>query len=101
MVRLFTATDNGGRESTCKQTITFENDELFNSADIVCPRDTTIISCSAPSDLGTDLLGLPTFPSDNCDLIGVDTDDEVFTFNNQSSNACLKILRTFNIIINL
>jgi len=98
LVRIFTATDNGGRASTCKQVITFENDELFNSADIVCPRDTTIISCSAPSDLGPDLLGMPTYPSDNCDLIGVDTDDEVFTFNNQSSDACLKILRTFNII---
>lgn len=98
LIRTFTATDNGGRTSTCKQTITFENDNVFDSNDIVCPRDTTIVGCTAVADLSPDLLGLPQYPSDNCDLIGVDFDDEVFTFNNQSSDACLKVLRTFNIV---
>ncbi len=98
LVRVFTATDNGGLSSTCKQVITFENDDVFDFNDIVCPRDTTIIGCTAATELTPELLGTPTYSSDNCDLIGVDFDDEVFTFNNQSTDACLKVLRTFNIV---
>ncbi len=98
LTRIFTATDSGGRSSTCKQVITFENDDPFDGTLIRCPSDTTIVGCSAPSDLGPDVLGSPYFPSDPCDLIGVDFDDEVFTFNNQNTDACLKILRTWQIV---
>ena len=98
LIREFTAVDNGGRTGTCKQIITFENDNVFNGNDIVCPRDTIIFDCGVPDNLLPDIFGLPTFPDDACSLIGVDHDDEIFTFNNQSTNACLKILRTFNII---
>ncbi len=99
LIRIFIATDNGGRTSTCKQILTFENPEPFNGGDlIVCPRDTTIIGCMAPEELGPDVLGYPKFPGDHCDLIGSDWDDEVFTFNNFNGNACFKILRTWEII---
>jgi len=98
LIRVFTATDNGGLTSSCKQIVTFENDDVFDFNNIICPRDTTIIGCSVAEDLSADLLGRPTFTSDNCDLVGVDIDDEVFTFNNQTSDACLKVLRTFNIV---
>ena len=97
--RVFTATDNGGRTSTCKQTITFENpDPLSGYVDIVCPRDTTIIGCMAPDDLSPDVLGYPEFITQRCGLIGTDWDDEVFTFNTTNGDACFKILRTWDVI---
>ncbi len=98
IVRVFTATDNGGRESTCKQIITFDNDDLFDGNDIRCPRDTTIIGCESPEDLGPDLLGYPIYTSDQCNLVGSDWDDDVYTFNNNNSDACLKILRNWEIV---
>jgi hypothetical protein len=101
LIRIFTATDEGGRSSTCKQIIYFDNPNPFNGNDlIVCPRDTTIIGCISPGSLTTDAFGSPSFPGDHCDLIGTDFEDEVYTFNNTNvnANACFKILRTWDII---
>lgn len=100
LIRIFTATDEGGRTSTCKQIIYFDNDDPFDGDIIVCPGDTTIIGCLNPEELGTDAFGSPSFIGDHCDLIGTDYDDEIFTFNNTNSNAnaCFKILRTWDIV---
>ena len=100
IVRVFIATDNGGRTSQCKQTLTFEKyDNGYDLGDLViCPRDTTIFGCDAPEDLGPDVLGYPGLPVDNCSLVGADWDDEVFTFNNFNGDACFKILRHWEII---
>lgn len=97
--RVFTATDDGGRSSTCKQVLTFLNPEPFTSGvDIVCPGDTTIVGCMAPEDLSPDVFGYPDFINERCGLLGTDWDDEVFTFNTNNGNACFKILRTWEVI---
>ena len=97
--RLFTATDNGGRSSTCKQVLTFVNPNSFNPyIDVDCPRDTTIIGCMAPEDLSPDVMGYPEFINERCGLLGTDWDDEIYTFNNNQGDACFKILRRWEII---
>jgi len=99
LTRIFTVTTSSGVQAVCKQILTFENNDPFDGSLIVCPRDTSIAGCSVPGDLGPDLLGRPTYPGDQCDLIGVDYEDEIFTFNNPNgSEACLKILRTWQIV---
>ena len=85
--------------SHCKQIITVQNDDLFDEHDIICPvRDTVIVGCSDPSEFGIDVMGEPTFLSDQCDFVGADYNDQVFTFNNSSGDACFKILREWKII---
>lgn len=98
LIRIFTATDNGGRTSTCKQILTFDNPDPFDGDNIVCPEDHYVVGCMAPEELGPDVLGYPEYPGDHCDLVGSDWDDEVFTFNNFNGQACFKILRTWEII---
>ena len=99
LTRIFTATDNGGRISTCKQVITFENPDPFSGPyDIICPRDTLIVGCMIADDLGPDVMGYPEFTNERCGLLGADYDDEVFTFNSTSGDACFKILRKWEII---
>lgn len=97
--RIFTATDEGGRSSTCKQIITFENPDPFTPQyDIACPGDTLIVGCMAPEDLGPDIFGYPEYMNERCGLLGTDWDDEVYTFNNNTGDACFKILRTWEVI---
>ncbi len=97
--RVFTATDEGGRTSSCKQILTFINPNPFSAQlDVDCPRDTIIVGCMAPEDLGPDIFGYPEFINERCGLLGTDWDDEVFTFNSTNGDACFKILRTWEII---
>ncbi len=97
--RVFTATDDGGRTSTCKQVLTFLNPDPFTpDYDIECPADVTIVGCMAPEDLGPDVYGYPEFINERCGLLGTDWDDEVFTFNTLNGDACFKILRTWEVI---
>jgi len=97
--RVFTATDDGGRTSSCKQVLTFVNSDPFTPEyDITCPEDVTIVGCMAPEDLGPDIYGYPEFVSERCGLLGTDWDDEVYTFNSTNGDACFKILRNWEII---
>ena len=85
--------------SHCKQIITFTNDDRFNGDDIVCPESEIVLSgCENPSDFPPSVTGVPMFTSGPCDIIGTDYDDQTFTFNNDSGDACFKILRTWEIV---
>jgi hypothetical protein len=100
IIREFTATDAGGRRATCRQTINFDIRESFNKNSIVWPKDTTIVGCGDPTSaaFSPDVYGKPTFPSGSCQLVGIDFQDQAFTFNNTSGNSCFKILRTWTVI---
>lgn len=97
--RVFTATDDGGRSSSCKQVLTFVNPDPFTGQfDVICPPDTTIVGCMVPDDLSPDVMGFPEFTTQRCGLLGTDWDDDVYTFNNNNGDACFKILRKWEVI---
>ena len=97
--RVFTATDEGGRTSTCKQILTFENpDSVDGLREVVCPQDTVLIGCMVMADLSPDVMGEPQFDNVRCGMIGTNYDDEIFTFNTSNADACFKLLRTWEVI---
>lgn len=109
IVRTFTATDAGQRKASCKQTIYFEQTEPFwvnvqnpfdTRDDIDWPVDVTMEGCDDPTSNAylPAQTGRPVLHDGVCQLVGVDYDDQIFTFNNPSGNACFKILRTWTVI---
>ncbi len=109
IVRTFTATDAGQRRASCKQTIYFEQTEPFwvnvqnpfdTRDDIDWPVDVTMEGCDDPTSNAylPAQTGRPVLHDGVCQLVGVDYDDQIFTFNNPSGNACFKILRTWTVI---
>lgn len=85
--------------SHCKQIITFENDVPFNGDNIICPeQEITVNGCNIPENFGPEVTGTPQYTGGACDILGADYDDQVFTFNNSSGDACFKILREWEII---
>ena len=101
IVRTFVATDDGGLQSSCQQTITVINYNLFDEGDITWPSDlTTFNICEIdlldPEDLDAPY-NQPTLADGPCDLVGSTYDDDVFDFSN-SDQACFKILRTWKVI---
>ena len=102
LTRLFTAVDANGRELThCKQVITFENLNPFSfDTETQCPESEIFITdCVDPSTLTPESIGVPDFLPGQCDRIGADFDDQLFSFSNTSGNAvCFKLIRTWTII---
>lgn len=109
LVRTFIATDAGQRKATCNQIITFYNDDPFyiNQAnpfdpndDVIWPADIIVDGCDDPNsdDYLPSITGRPIFTQDQCDLVGADYDDKIFTFNNPIGEACFKIIRTWTVI---
>ncbi len=92
ITRVFTATDDGGRTSTCVQRITITDVTPFDGNSITWPAD-QIADCSLGIDL--DNTGEPSFESGTCDNIFVGHDDlqlpVEFPF-------CYKLLRTWVVI---
>lgn len=101
LVRTFTVTDDGGRVSTCSQTITFEFDYGITGNQIIFPGNVEMSDgCDDPDSPEYDPIntGLPTYPNVPCQLLGLNIDDQVFVFNGNETDACFKILRTFTVI---
>ncbi len=101
IVRTFVATDDGGFQNSCQQTITVINYNLFDEGDITWPSDlTTFNICEIdlldPEDLDAPY-NEPTLADGPCDLVGATHDDDVFDFSN-SDQACFKILRTWKVV---
>ncbi len=100
--REFTATDAGGRTAKCVQIITVKGRDLpFTMTAERWPVDATIKGCENPNDpaFGPDFLGRPDLTADNiCSLVGAQYEDQIFTFNNNTGDACFKILRYWTVI---
>ena len=102
ITRIFTATDPDGRTASCIQRINVVDCDPFFITDVNCnnsnrndgvkwPCDYNASSCGAATDPAT--AGEPQiFNEDNCSLVSVDYDDEVYTIQ---ADACLKIKRTW------
>jgi len=101
IVRTFTATDDGGIQSTCQQIISVINYNLFDESDITWPLDLTTnniceIDLLDPDDLPPPY-NEPVLAEGACDLAGSSYEDAVFDFSN-NDQACFKILRTWTVI---
>jgi hypothetical protein len=101
ITRTFTATDDGGLQTTCQQQISIINYDLFDLGDITWPLDYTTsdvcdISLLDPDDL-LPPFNAPVLQEGPCDLTGATYEDIVFDFTN-ADQACFKILRTWTVM---
>ncbi len=100
--RTWTATDNGGRQALCTQTITVVNSAPWNlnGDQIIWPKNYETSECLDASALDPEDLpvgfGEPTFIGDNgCSLIGTNYEDLVLDIE---PPACFQILRTWTVV---
>ncbi len=102
ITRNFTATDGGGRTASCTQWIKVTGlNHAFEMTEDRWPSDVTVKGCEDPNDpaFDPDNTGRPDLTADNiCSLVGADYDDQIFTFNNGTGEACFKILRHWTVI---
>jgi hypothetical protein len=87
ITRTFRAFDCHGLSSQCTQrvVVTYEQDYF-----VKFPADVIVSVCD-----GTGTYGAPTFFGEDCELLGVSFEDEVFTV---VPDACFKIERTWTVI---
>ncbi|MFT6808977.1 MAG: hypothetical protein ACJA01_002209, partial [Saprospiraceae bacterium] len=98
--RTYYATDGDNRSRTCVQVIRIYR-EAFDDAVITDPEEFVYLEgCMIPEDLVKESFGEPVVIGDNCSLIGVSQENQIFTFNtaDQGSDACFKIIRNFTLI---
>ena len=96
--RIFIAGNQFGLD-VCTQRITIVNPSPFNGEDIDWPEDLDTTTCNA-DDLDADKLAdiyRPRITEDECDLVGVNHEDEVFRFVT-GTDACFKIIRKWRVI---
>ncbi|MBK8556068.1 MAG: HYR domain-containing protein [Lewinellaceae bacterium] len=87
IVRTFRAFDCYGNSSQCTQRIVVNYEQDYY---VKFPNDVIVTECD-----GTGNYGEPTFFGEDCELLGVSHQDEVFTV---VPDACYKIERTWTII---
>lgn len=92
--RKFIATDGGGRQDSCFQTITILNPDVFNYDDITWPPHFENNGCRYEQ---TDpaLTGNPTFTNASCATVAATYEDNKFYI---ADGACLKIIRTWTVV---
>ncbi len=99
IIRRWTVDDGNGNTAVCDQRIYLENSGPFTSNNIAWPADPNNYACTTvdaldPEDLPTQY-SEPSFSGDNCDMIVVTYDDQVF---DMAPPACFKILRHWIVI---
>jgi len=87
IVRTFRAYDCGGNSSQCTQRIIVNYEQDYF---IKFPNDAIVTACN-----GTGVYGEPIIFGEDCELIGVNYEDQIFTV---VPDACFKIERTWTII---
>jgi HYR domain len=87
IIRTFRAFDAHGNSSQCTQrvVVTYEQDYY-----VKFPNDVIVTTCD-----GTGIYGEPTFFGEDCELLGVSHEDQIFTV---VPDACFKIERNWKII---
>ncbi|MBK9270101.1 MAG: DUF11 domain-containing protein [Saprospiraceae bacterium] len=96
--RIFIAGNQFGQD-VCVQRIYIVNDDPFEEADIIWPKDFDTTSCAQDIlDPGTlpHGLGYPILNEDICDLTGISYEDHVFRIIN-GNDACYKVLRRWKV----
>ena len=87
IVRTFRAVDCGGLFSTCTQRVIVNYNQNYY---LKFPNDVIVTVCD-----GTGNYGEPSFYGEDCELLGVSHEDQIFTV---VPDACYKIERTWTII---
>lgn len=101
IVRQFYSDETGEREVICNQYINVERSDLVEGEDIVYPEEEiNLTGCMTPAEIINQSFGEPEIIDEQCSLIGVSVENQVFLFNTQDdeSDACFKIVRTFTLI---
>ncbi len=95
ITRRFQITDAGGVNSECQQHILVEADVTpLLYQDIIWPADTTVFGCSI-DEFDRSALGVPTFPTADCENLIASHEDTEF---NVTDASCRKFLRTWTVI---
>lgn len=102
IIRLFQAEDaQGNLSDICYQYITVVNHDTFDRNDIVWPQDLDTSGICDPAVLIPQFLtspyDKPTVNDDECSLIGLSYDDELFSAT-LPGDPCFKIFRTWYVI---
>ncbi|MEL6122247.1 MAG: T9SS type A sorting domain-containing protein [Bacteroidota bacterium] len=99
ITRRIQAFDGLNSSDICVQVIRVRR-TIFDDASIIWPRDTTLNECAIPEDLVDESFGTPIVVGDDCSLIGISEENQIFTFNtaDESADACFKILRHWTVI---
>ena len=87
ITRTFRSFDCGGQQNTCTQRVVVNYVQDYF---VKFPNDVIVTTCD-----GTGNYGEPTFFGEDCELLGVSFEDELFTV---VPDACFKIERTWTII---
>jgi hypothetical protein len=87
ITRTFRAFDCHGQSSQCTQRIIVNYNQFYY---VKFPNDAVVTTCD-----GTGMFGEPTFFGEDCELLGVSHEDQIFTV---VPDACYKIERTWTII---
>ncbi|MDX2134140.1 MAG: PKD-like domain-containing protein, partial [Saprospiraceae bacterium] len=87
ITRRFTARDCGGQTSQCSQRIIVDYEQSYF---VRFPDDALVTFCDSSG-----VYGVPTFFDEDCELLGVSFEDEIFTV---VPDACYKIERKWKII---
>ena len=97
---IFVADENGVVISSCTQTITILPTDPFDGSDIIWPLDFEMEGCNT-NNLEPDRLdpqfAFPTVAQGQCDLVGYNWDDEIFSAV-PGQEACFKIIRHWTLI---
>jgi hypothetical protein len=95
---VWTATDGGGRTSSCIQRYFVENNDPFLASDITWPLDYTATTCGTglePDDLSSPY-NYPVANEGACNNVAIGHHDQVLDFG--VADACLKVLRKWYVI---
>jgi len=97
VVRTWTVTDNFGNSASCTQLITIVDNTPVT---VTFPLNYDLVNgCTNPTSLHPDSLpapyNKPVIAGDDCELVGVNYDDQVFQI---APPACFKIVRTWTLI---
>ena len=98
--RIQTIGADGNPTASCTQLINIVDPNPFTANDIIWPEDINIVSrCNLddvnPEDLGEN--AVPRFANESCALLGVEFEDQPFSFNPNSSE-CLIVKRVWTVI---
>ena len=90
ITRTWTAVDLAGNESSCNQTLIVEDNSPLQ---ISYPNDIDLYGCN--SSTSSTVTGEPILVNDDCESVGVSSNDVVFA---NESGLCVKILRTWTVV---
>lgn len=97
ITRTWTVTENcePGRSTYCYQKVTVKGRSDFE----VCFPEDLLLDCEEAEGLTPDELGsTPEVSDDDCELIGINYEDQEFDIQVDEGQACRKIVRTWTII---